>query len=343
MASLSLRNVTFIAHTPLFQNLSLVIGEGDRLGLVAANGAGKSTLLKCLAGLMEPSAGDIVRSRGLRVALVEQDVPDSLLDVSLHDVLLDALPAGRAGKPAMARRHGARRVRDAGRSARSADACAERRLAAAGADRTRLDHAAGPAASRRAHQPPRSRKAVQARGLDQQCGLHGAHRGGEPRPRLPRCLHHENAVPAAGGIDLLRASLSPRAGAARRARCSGADAARKDPARGEAPAPERIGAAQCRHQQRQRCGAGEIGADQAPRRCAGAGRPRRAQGAAGRDQARQSRHPCARARGAGECHGAGAGRAQALCDSKARSRSRRPHRRARPQRRRQVAACSPAA
>ena len=40
---------------------------------------------------------------------------------------------------------------------------------------------------------------------------------------------------------------------------------------------------------------------------------------------------------------AGAGRAQALCDSKARSRSRRPHRRARPQRRRQVAACSPAA
>ncbi|ANY78994.1 ABC transporter [Microvirga ossetica] len=93
MASLSLRNVTFIAHTPLFQNLSLVIGEGDRLGLVAANGAGKSTLLKCLAGLMEPSAGDIVRSRGLRIALVEQDVPDSMLDVSLHDVLLDALPA----------------------------------------------------------------------------------------------------------------------------------------------------------------------------------------------------------------------------------------------------------
>ena len=90
MASLSLRNVTFIAHTPLFQNLSLVIGEGDRLGLVAANGAGKSTLLKCLAGLMEPSAGDIVRSRGLRVALVEQDVPDSMLDVSLQDVLLDA-------------------------------------------------------------------------------------------------------------------------------------------------------------------------------------------------------------------------------------------------------------
>ncbi|QRM29648.1 ABC-F family ATP-binding cassette domain-containing protein [Microvirga sp. VF16] len=92
MASLSLRNVTVIAHTPLFQNLNLVIGEGDRLGLVAANGAGKSTLLKCLAGLIEPTHGDIVRSRGLRVALVEQDIPDSLLNLSLHDVLLNVLP-----------------------------------------------------------------------------------------------------------------------------------------------------------------------------------------------------------------------------------------------------------
>ncbi len=93
MPSLSLRNVGVIAHTPLFQNLNLVIGEGDRLGLVAANGAGKSTLLKCLAGLTEPTHGDIVRSRGLRVALVEQDVPAHLLDLSLHDVLHRALPA----------------------------------------------------------------------------------------------------------------------------------------------------------------------------------------------------------------------------------------------------------
>ncbi|WP_201829723.1 ABC-F family ATP-binding cassette domain-containing protein [Microvirga zambiensis] len=93
MASLSLRNVGVIAHTPLFKNLDLVIGEGDRIGLVAANGAGKSTLLKCLAGFMEPTHGDIVRSRGLRVALVEQDVPQNLLDVMLHDVLLDALPS----------------------------------------------------------------------------------------------------------------------------------------------------------------------------------------------------------------------------------------------------------
>ncbi|MCG7392707.1 ATP-binding cassette domain-containing protein [Microvirga sp. ACRRW] len=92
MASLSLRNVTVIAQNPLFQNLNLVISEGDRLGLVAANGAGKSTLLKCLAGLTEPTHGEIVRSRGLRVAFVEQDAPEQLLDLSFHEALFQALP-----------------------------------------------------------------------------------------------------------------------------------------------------------------------------------------------------------------------------------------------------------
>ncbi|NIX75512.1 ATP-binding cassette domain-containing protein [Microvirga terricola] len=92
MGSISLRDVAVIASTPLFRNLNLVIGERDRLGLVAGNGAGKSTLLKCLAGLIEPTSGEIIRSRGMRVALVEQDVPETLLDLSLHDAVLNALP-----------------------------------------------------------------------------------------------------------------------------------------------------------------------------------------------------------------------------------------------------------
>jgi ATPase subunit of ABC transporter with duplicated ATPase domains len=99
MSSLNLRNVGVVAHTPLFQNLNLIIGEGERLGLVAANGEGKSSLLKCLAGLTEPTHGDIVRSRGLRVALVEQDVPANLLDQPFHDVLHQALwPDEREGQ-----------------------------------------------------------------------------------------------------------------------------------------------------------------------------------------------------------------------------------------------------
>ena len=36
----------------LFENISLGIGEGDRIGLIAKNGAGKTTLLNILAGIM---------------------------------------------------------------------------------------------------------------------------------------------------------------------------------------------------------------------------------------------------------------------------------------------------
>ena len=93
MATISLRNVTFLSQTPLFQDLNLVIGERDRLAIVARNGAGKSTLLRCLSGIIEPTHGDIVRARGMRVGLVEQDVPAGLLDRTMHEAVLDGLPA----------------------------------------------------------------------------------------------------------------------------------------------------------------------------------------------------------------------------------------------------------
>lgn len=93
MATISLRNVTFLSQTPLFQDLNLVIGERDRLAIVARNGAGKSTLLRCLSGTNEPTYGDIVRARGMRVGLVEQDVPAALLDRTMHEAVLDGLPA----------------------------------------------------------------------------------------------------------------------------------------------------------------------------------------------------------------------------------------------------------
>ena len=92
MATISLRNLTFLSQTPLFQDLNLVIGERDRLAVVARNGAGKSTLLRCLAGLVEPTHGEITRGRGMRIGLVEQDVPDALLNLPMHEAVLGGLP-----------------------------------------------------------------------------------------------------------------------------------------------------------------------------------------------------------------------------------------------------------
>ena len=94
MGSISLRRLGVVAPHPLFTNLNTVIGPGDRVGLIAGNGGGKTTLLRCLVGSLEPSEGEIVRSRGLRVAYVEQDMATNLLGLPLAEAIRRALPAG---------------------------------------------------------------------------------------------------------------------------------------------------------------------------------------------------------------------------------------------------------
>ncbi|RVT97568.1 ABC-F family ATP-binding cassette domain-containing protein [Rhodovarius crocodyli] len=95
MVSIALKGAGALSPAPLFSNLTLSITADDRLGLVAPNGAGKSTLLRCLAGQAELQAGTITRARGLRVALVEQEVPPHLPGLSLAEALRRAIPAER--------------------------------------------------------------------------------------------------------------------------------------------------------------------------------------------------------------------------------------------------------
>lgn len=57
----------------LFENLSLAVGEGQRIGLIAKNGTGKTTLLNILAGKEDYEAGRITRRRDLKIAYLEQD------------------------------------------------------------------------------------------------------------------------------------------------------------------------------------------------------------------------------------------------------------------------------
>src|SRR5665213_2835767 len=59
--------------TPLFQNISFTVEDGDRIGLIGPNGAGKSTLLALLAGQVEPDTGELAVRKRARAAYVPQD------------------------------------------------------------------------------------------------------------------------------------------------------------------------------------------------------------------------------------------------------------------------------
>lgn len=73
---LSLRDIhlTF-GGTPLLTGADLVVGEGERIGLVGRNGSGKSTLLKIAAGLVEADKGERVARGGVTVRYLPQE-PD---------------------------------------------------------------------------------------------------------------------------------------------------------------------------------------------------------------------------------------------------------------------------
>jgi len=61
------------AGTPLFTAISWHLKKGERVALVGENGAGKSTLMKIIAGLGEPSSGEIQFARGAKAAYLPQD------------------------------------------------------------------------------------------------------------------------------------------------------------------------------------------------------------------------------------------------------------------------------
>ncbi|MEK7435284.1 MAG: ATP-binding cassette domain-containing protein, partial [Pseudomonadota bacterium] len=58
---------------PLFDNVSVKFGEGNRYGLIGANGCGKSTFMKILGGDLEASAGSVAVDRSERVGKLRQD------------------------------------------------------------------------------------------------------------------------------------------------------------------------------------------------------------------------------------------------------------------------------
>ncbi len=58
---------------PLFENVSVKFGGGNRYGLIGANGSGKSTFMKILGGDLEPTAGSVAIDAGERLGKLRQD------------------------------------------------------------------------------------------------------------------------------------------------------------------------------------------------------------------------------------------------------------------------------
>lgn len=72
----------------LFDNVSLGINEGNKIGVIGINGTGKSTLLKIIAGLEDMDQGNLVKGRQVRVTYLPQtpefDDNKTLLENVIH-------------------------------------------------------------------------------------------------------------------------------------------------------------------------------------------------------------------------------------------------------------------
>lgn len=82
----------------VFSGVSFMLDDA-KTALVGENGVGKSTLLKCLTGELELNGGKLIRSRGLRIGAVPQEVPEGLARLSVRQVLDRSLERiGAAGE-----------------------------------------------------------------------------------------------------------------------------------------------------------------------------------------------------------------------------------------------------
>ncbi|SNY93821.1 ATP-binding cassette, subfamily F, member 3 [Cohaesibacter sp. ES.047] len=86
---LHINNLTYrIAGRALFEEATLVVPEGAKMGLVGRNGTGKTTLFKLLVGDIAPESGTATIRKGARVGQVAQEAPAS--DESLLAFVLKA-------------------------------------------------------------------------------------------------------------------------------------------------------------------------------------------------------------------------------------------------------------
>ncbi len=94
---LTAQSVCFDTATgPLFENLSLTVSQGNRIGLIGHNGCGKSTLLSLLWGELQPRQGEISLSQHCIPGRVEQHLPAHLAERTVLQSVQEKLPPDQA-------------------------------------------------------------------------------------------------------------------------------------------------------------------------------------------------------------------------------------------------------
>jgi ABC transport system ATP-binding/permease protein len=93
---ISFKNLSLnLGNTVLLDKVNFTLDEGERLCLVGRNGTGKSTLMKVLTGEVHTDSGELIRSQGLRITELPQEVPTDI-EGSVYEVVADGL--GKAGR-----------------------------------------------------------------------------------------------------------------------------------------------------------------------------------------------------------------------------------------------------
>lgn len=84
------------AGPPALEDVSLIVRDGERLGVLGPNGGGKSTLLKCILGLLDGYAGEILvyghapkqaRDRGLIGYVAQRNETELALPISAREAV----------------------------------------------------------------------------------------------------------------------------------------------------------------------------------------------------------------------------------------------------------------
>ena len=72
----------------LLKDISFIINKGEKIGLTGRNGTGKTTLLKLLAGISEPSSGEIIKQKGTSTGYLPQQIEVNDTSSLLNETML---------------------------------------------------------------------------------------------------------------------------------------------------------------------------------------------------------------------------------------------------------------